>query len=144
MKLSDFSQVNDFFGPGVTIDLRGFIQANVSVAEAFAVAKILYPEFVEYRDGIFLKDFFESSAVDVWLDKLKNMRAVESVVNHVHLWDIFSPASAEDNRGLVDLLELMNTSWPALLLNTFPGREFEITATNDPEDYGPTLSFCQQ
>ncbi|WP_346113353.1 hypothetical protein [Nonomuraea maheshkhaliensis] len=121
-------------------DLRTFILSNVSVAEAFSVATLLCPRFIEYRDCVFLEFAFEENSVNSWFNELKGDRAkVEAVVNHVHLWDFFAPASEADNEALQDFAARMAETWRHSARKQFPQRKFVVEANDGLNDYGPTV-----
>lgn len=120
--------------------LQGFMSANVSVAEAAALADLYWPKFVEYRGSVFLGFKFDRNAIDHWHDHLSgDRRAVEAVVNHVHLWDYFVVALESEYAALPELAESIAVIWRAAVREAFPDRGFEITVSDGSGDYGPTL-----
>lgn len=142
MDLSKLPQLEGWMRPGEEFDPRTFLLATVTVGEAAAISTLFWPEFVEYRDGVFLKFLFEQRGVDIWVDELKgDMSAVESVVNHVHLWDVFAPKSEVEYAVLAELAPRLAAMWRAALNSSFPAREFVVSVTDASEDYGPTLSI---
>ncbi|WP_394613779.1 hypothetical protein JNUCC0626_28235 [Lentzea sp. JNUCC 0626] len=126
----------------VDTDPRTYLRANASVSDAAAFSLLFWPAFVEYRGGVFLGLTFEPSGVDLWFDQLSgDVRAVEGVVNHLHLWDAFSPEPGPESAFLSGLARQIAEMWQAALNLRMPGREFVFTVSDDPEDYGPTISF---
>ncbi|MFI8102199.1 hypothetical protein [Streptomyces sp. NPDC086023] len=122
--------------------LQGFMSANVAVAEAVALADLYWPEFVEYRDCVFLGFRFDQRGVDEWHDRLPgDPRAVEAVVNHVHLWDYFVLASDPEYAALPGLAERIAAMWRAAARAAFPDRRFDVVVSDGSGDYGPTLSM---
>lgn len=120
--------------------LQGFMSANVSVAEAAALADLYWPKFVEYRDCVFLSFKFDRHAINDWYGRLQgDCRAVESVVNHVHLWDYFVITLESEYAALPKLAESIAVMWRAAVQAAFPDREFEIAVSDGSGDYGPTL-----
>ena len=120
----------------------GFVMANCSVAEAVTLAMIFWPEFVEYRGGVFLKWAFIQRNVDTWFDEAGDDRSrVEVVVNHLHFWDAFSLKRAEDYLAVSALAVKVASMWRAALRESFPGREFDVMLTDQTNDYGPTVTF---
>ncbi|MFI5871688.1 hypothetical protein ACIBAH_04460 [Streptomyces sp. NPDC051445] len=119
------------------------MSSNVSVAEAAALADLYWPKFVEYRDGVFLGFKFDRNAVDDWFDHLQDdVRAVESVVNHVHLWDYFVITLESEYAALPALAESISVIWRAAAQAAFPDREFEVGVSDGSGDYGPTLRLA--
>ncbi|GAA3841232.1 hypothetical protein GCM10022226_74580 [Sphaerisporangium flaviroseum] len=91
---------------------------------------------------MFLKFLFEEQAVDNWFGELKgDPHAVESVVNHVHLWDVIAPRSRAEYQVLSELAIRIGEMWSAALERAFPARRFLVTVTDEATDYGPTVSF---
>jgi hypothetical protein len=139
MDLSKLPQLDGWIGD--EFDPRTFLLSSVSVAEVAAVSLLFWPEFVEYRDCVFLKFAYNRTAIDTWFDELKeDGHAVESVVNHLHLWDVFAADTPAENAVLAELASRIGKMWSSALAESFPDREFIVTATDDPNDYGPTLS----
>ncbi|MEU8867598.1 hypothetical protein [Streptomyces umbrinus] len=120
--------------------LQGFISTNVSVAEAAALADLYWPKLVEYRGRVFLGFKFEGKSIDDWYGRLSgDWRAVESVVNHVHLWDYFVITLESEYAALSGLADAIAVMWRAAVQKAFPDREFEITVSDSSGDYDPTL-----
>ena len=128
---------------GRPFDPRNFLSETTTVAEASSVLMIVFPELVEYREGVFLKFAFSPANVDVWLNELgDDVSAAEAVVNHVHLWDVFSPNEEREYAALSEFAHRMAQIWRACLRETFPNRQFEVTVSDDPSDYGTTVTFA--
>ncbi|MFF8280427.1 hypothetical protein ACF05T_30785 [Streptomyces lateritius] len=122
--------------------LQGFMSANASIAQALALAALFRPEFVEYEGCVLLGFRFDRPGVDTWIAHLAgDLRAVEAVVNHVHLWDHFTPTSDAEYAALPPLAEEIAAMWRSAAREAFPEREFDVSVSNDPDDYGPTLAL---
>lgn len=141
MDLSKLPQLEGWIS-GEVADPRAFLQANVTVGEAAALSLLFWPAFTEYRDCVFLDFLFDRPGVDRWFDELKGDKsAVESVVNHVHLWDVFAPKSDAEYVVLSEIAPRIGEMWLAALRREFPDREFVISVADESADYGPTISF---
>jgi len=66
---------------------------------------------------------------------------VESVVDHVHLWDIFDPESDLQYQALSELAMRVSIMWRSAPTTAFPRRRFIVDTSDADNDYGPTLSF---
>jgi hypothetical protein len=55
-------------------DAKSFIMNNLTVAEGVALSMIMWPEFTEYRDGVFLGYAFNSDTIDEWFERLDTRR----------------------------------------------------------------------
>lgn len=123
--------------------IQGFMSAHVTVAEAAALADLYWPNFVEYRDCVFLGFKFDRKSVDEWYVRLQgDVRAIESVVNHVHLWDYFVITLQSEYEALPALAESIATMWRAAARTAFPDRELEVAMSDGSGDYGPTLRLA--
>lgn len=142
MELNDLPEVRAWVAEVGNFDLRTFMLSSVSIAEAYSVAMLVSPEFVEYRDCVFLGFAFDASGVDVWIERLGGDRkSVEAMVNHVHLWDFFSPRSEIENEALVQLARRMANSWKCSARLQFHEKEFVVEFNDGADDYGPTLAI---
>lgn len=82
---------------------------------------------------------YEPDNFETWWTELKGDRVrIESVLNHVHLWEVFD-ADGDDANKLGELAEVVAASWRASVAKRFPGRSFEVSVSNDDSDYGPTV-----
>jgi hypothetical protein len=142
LNLSRLPQVQAWSAGSQDFSPSGFMMANVTVSEAAVLSTIFWPDFVEFQGCVFLDFKFDEKGVNNWLDQLKgDLRAVEAVVNQVHLWDVFAPTSPEEYEVLSQLAGRVSDMWRAAARLAFPDREFQISVTDDPEEYGPTLTL---
>ncbi|MBL7498757.1 hypothetical protein I6A84_04380 [Frankia sp. CNm7] len=145
MQLTDLPQAKAWVAEVGTFDLRTFTLSNVSIAEACAVATLMSPEFIEYRGCILLRfvfDALDASGVDTWIDHFRgDVQAVETMVNHIHLWEFFKSQSEDEDEALVDLARRMATSWKCSARSQFPERVFAVEFDDGTNDYGPTLAI---
>ena len=140
LNINGLPQVEAWSRAGEGLSVSGFLMANVTVPEAAVISMLFWPDFVEFQGCVFLEFKFDEDGVGVWIDQLKgDLRAVESVVNQVHLWDMFAPTSPKEYAVLSQLAGRLVDMWRSALRRAFPGRQFLITVTDDPEEYGPTL-----
>jgi len=127
---------------GGDFDPRTFILSTVTVAEAAATSLLFWPDFIEYRGCVFLKFVFDEGAVENWFNELNgDGKTVESVANHVHLWDVFAAKTDAENGVLAQLASRLSEMWNAALRLAFPDRQFVVTVSSEADDYGPTVSF---
>lgn len=142
MDLSGLPQLSGWIRPNEQFDPRSFLLSAVTVGEAAALSILLWPQFVEYRGGVFLEFVFEQDAVDVWFNELKgDVAGVEGVVNHIHLWDAFSAASEQEREVLEELANRVAEMWRASARSTYPSRDLVVFVSHASDDYGPTLTI---
>lgn len=110
-----------------------------------AFAHLFWPSFVLVNDCVLLRKQYEPQNFEKWWHELDGNRTkVEAMINHVHLYDLFSPESeveAEQDVLLVELGEILVRCWSAALAQAFPGRRFDVQLHNSGQDYGPTIVF---
>jgi hypothetical protein len=99
-----------------------------------SLAALLAPDWVEERGCVMRADAYEPENFETWWRKTDgDRRAVEAVINHVHMYDVIEDTSDSDLRVLA---EAVARCWRESLALTFPGREFTVEVV---EDYGPTI-----
>jgi hypothetical protein len=110
---------------------------------AVGFAGLFWPSFVEVRGCVLLSERYDAATFEEWWAKLDgDVRGIEAVVNHVHLWDLFDPeAERVPDEALVDLAEVLARCWRAALADRYPGRSFDVAVTADEAEYGPTITI---
>jgi hypothetical protein len=135
-------EVRDSVAGQGEFDLRFFLHISTTVAQAAATAALCWPDFVEYRGGVFLEFLFDRGPIDTWFDHHGgDVKAVEAVVNHVHLWDVLDAKSPPEYAALSGLAAMMKPMWEAAARAKLDGRAVVVTATDEDIDYGPTLTL---
>src|SRR5690349_15682896 len=123
-----------------TWDLRHYLVHNISVGQAVAVAGVFWPNFIEVDDCVFVEFLYNDGSYRRWRERhARDSRAIEAVMNELHLWDIFAPSTDEDYAALDYLAPKIADSWRAAMVSAFPSRHHVVESTIGPEDYGPTL-----
>lgn len=128
-------------GFGGSVGLFDFVARHVSLTAALAFGEVLWPAFVVERGCVLLKERYEPSALDQWWAQLAgDVAALEAVVNHVHVWDLFDQDAVDGLEGACsEMAELIAATWRCALAEAFPDRSFSVVVDND--DYGPTVTF---
>ncbi|MFL6109610.1 MAG: hypothetical protein ACJ72L_21805 [Marmoricola sp.] len=98
---------------------------------------------VTHRGCQIRESVFNPDNVDEWLRSTDgDVRAVESVVNHVHLYDVALRDDHDlDFAAFEDLGQRIADVWTALLTVRYPDRRMVVTYASEPEEYGPTISL---
>lgn len=128
------------------LSLVSYVAENVEVHQAAAVLMVLWPKFAQI-DGCYVwlrsneEDKLEES-VQTWMKKCDNDRStVESVVNHLHLWDMFdSNGDDEIESALEWMASVLEKSWACSLKEQFPDVAFNVIHAKTEDDYGPTIT----
>jgi hypothetical protein len=132
---------NDLFGAP---DPLGAIGIDFKPTQALLMAAVCWPRFVRYR-GLVLLGPHVSPTVDDWIKKLDGCAyRVEEMVNHTHLWDVFTSFAESDEAQYEALEELgkgLATMWAAAVLAQAPDVPMVVECRGEPDDYGPTI-YC--
>lgn len=109
-----------------------------SLGQAIAYAELFWPSFVEYDGCILFAGRFDQANFQSWMAATGgDKRAVEGVVNHTHILDLFVKHEIKPTREQVVWLgRLLREMWQAKVDRDFPGRGVVVSF---PEDAGDDL-----
>ncbi len=113
---------------------------------AFAFGKLFWPDFVEVEGCVLLEEQYDETSFRTWQREFEGDCArVEAMMNHVHVYDLFPevPADHLDAQLFERLGRLLVQTWTHALKEAFPARAFNVTYSNEPQAYGPTVGFHQ-
>jgi hypothetical protein len=115
------------------------------VSDAVALASIFWPDLVEYRGCVVLAEHFDRVVFETWWRHFHgNIGEIEQMLNHTHVYDLFSGVSASTDPMLYEAVgRVMRSTWPCKLKAAYPDKEFDFYYGTEPTEYGPTLSFWQ-
>lgn len=111
---------------------------------AIAFSSLYWPELLEVEGCVLLRERYNPSNFRGWWDELDGDRSrIEGLINHVHLWDLCGCSEDEvSDEALQDLARILALTWRCALQHEFPDQTFDVRLVlDDPEEYGPTLSF---
>lgn len=136
-----FEAWRDGFGGGV--GLWDYAAQKGGATLALAFASLFWPRLIDVDGCVFLAERYDPDAHRQWLESLSERpEALERTMNHVHLWDLFDPASEGIAAKELDrLAEVIAQTWRAALVDQFPNRGGDVEIANDDESYGPTLTL---
>ena len=113
--------------------------SHCSAAQIGALSRLVWPSLVVVRGCTLLEDnFSQLSFESFWTSREGDVPSIERVMNHVHLYDVFGDVDLATLEGL--LTALQNT-WTCRLEQIRPGA-FRVFTAGEPEEYGPTITFC--
>lgn len=92
---------------------------KVAVTAAVALARFFWPEFIEVRGCILLKDRYAPETFREWEGELHSRADIEAVINHVHLWDVFPRDDAMSEDAMAFLGRVIEATWTAALVAAF-------------------------
>lgn len=106
-----------------------------------AVARLLVPAFVEHEGGVFLQGQFTLSGYSSWKEKLGDITAVEKIINHQHVYDLFGMTDKIKETSFEGVANLMAQTLRLALRDSFPDRSFNVYVSSTDQDYGPIVCF---
>ncbi len=111
---------------GSGIDLDSWIACVGSVEYAIGYGELFWPEFAELDGCVFFAGVTEAGYRGFMEQTGGDKRAVEAVLNHRHILDLF--AGAQPSREQVVYLgRLLREVWAAKLARDFPDRRFVVS-----------------
>ncbi|HXZ32644.1 MAG TPA: hypothetical protein VEH30_10215 [Terriglobales bacterium] len=119
---------------GKGIDVEDWIACEGDHKHLVGYARILWPDFVEHDGCIFLGSRIDAENYDAFLAQSKgDKKAVEAVMNHQHIVDLFSRSHHESptREVVVYLGRLMREIWQTKLNHDFPGRSITVSFPED-------------
>ena len=111
---------------GSGIDIRSWIGCIGSIEHAIGYGELFWPEFTELDGCIFFAGVTEQNYRGFMQQAGGNKRAVEAVINHRHVLDLFS-VSEPSRDQVVYLGRLLREMWAAKLAREFPDLQFEVS-----------------
>jgi hypothetical protein len=109
-------------------------------------ATLFWPELVEIEDCVLLKEHLAQTNFEEWKEACEGDRGcIEVSVNHIHVWDLFPNADGKDLNDAVFeyIARVLERCWSCAAKEAFPERTFVVEYSNEPQDYGPTVTLYQ-
>jgi hypothetical protein len=132
---------------GAGTDVDTWLAASGSYELAIAFGELFWPRFVLFKDCVFWAPG-DPKLFETWMVQLKgDKQAVEAMMNHRHIIDLFPIAEPEVTRQqVVHIGKLLQRIWSCKLAHDFPDRTFEVVFTEgDPVDLvGYEVTFYQR
>ena len=134
--LADLIPETRAWNDGRGIDLDAWIGCVGSFEHAIAYGELFWPDFTEHDGCVFFAGFSEESYQGFMEQTSGNRQAVEAVMNHRHILDLFRRPELEPTRAQVVYLgRLLKEMWAAKLQRDFPGKRFVVSfSEEDLED----------
>jgi len=118
---------------GNGIDIDSWLGCRGDFQLAIAFSRLFWPEFVEH-DGCVLSAGFSLATYNDFLSACKGDRAaVEAVMNHQHILDLFCHAASTATAAqLVYIGRILRDIFQVKLKNDFPTRTFLVSFDDGP------------
>ncbi|CAN5892871.1 hypothetical protein BH24DEI2_BH24DEI2_01310 [soil metagenome] len=128
-------------------DLWDFMNFHGNLDLAVAFSSLFWPDIVEVDGCYFRSQTGLQEMLQEWNVVLKgDKRALEGLINHLHVYDLFSFADdgVEIDLSVRECLgETLVECWTCALKTKFPEVSFTVDYATEPDEYGPTLTFYQ-
>ncbi|MGI8587176.1 MAG: hypothetical protein ACR2M0_05745 [Chloroflexia bacterium] len=141
-----YRQENTSWIPGFDLwDYLNLRQADFDLTAAFS--KLFWPDFVEVDGCVLLARSYSTDNFARWMAQFAgDTRAVEAMLNHTHIHDLY-PGIRDGPDASLELLEYLAqiflVSWRHALLEGFPEKRFVFSYLTQPEVPSPEISFYQ-
>lgn len=142
-ELPEFARWRSGFKGGRPVSLWDYAAHHGGATLAIAFASLFWPRLIDVSGCVVLVERYDAASFREWQAKFgDDRRAIEEIVNHVHLWDLFSSETEEVPDAQVEqLARTMARTWEMALADQFPERDPEVIFSCDHESYGPMLTL---
>jgi hypothetical protein len=106
-----------------------WLSENINFEMLIAASKIIYPDFIEYQDGVFLKHTFSEKTFKQWKANNYSIQELEQLMNHehlIHILDVPLPSEIPTEEQLICVGDLLLKTWDCKLKNDFKNKKFEV------------------
>ncbi len=118
---------------GSGIGIEAWIGCIGSIEHAIGYGELFWPEFVELDGCVFFAGVTETGYRGFMQQTSGDKRAVEAVLNHRHILDLFS-GSQSSREQVVYLGRLLREVWATKLARDFPDRRFVVSFPEEPSE----------
>ena len=119
---------------GAGIDPESWIGCVGNYELAAGYSLLFWPRFVEFDRYILREGHFSEDNVRQWERATNNdRRAIEAVINHIHLLDIHGDNAEPSEVQLRYLGRVLRETLEAKLKRDFPHRAFEVVFNDEPD-----------
>jgi hypothetical protein len=135
---TDFSklipELQKWSSGGKSISAKEWIGTVGNYEHLVAYAQILWPKFIEHDDCVFRALRFTEENYRGFMTQTNGDKpAVEAVMNHEHILDMFSNPSAAPSADMVIYVgRLLKDVWDAKLKRDFPARVITVSFPEGP------------
>lgn len=118
-----------------------YLRAHVSLTSATLFARLMFPEFIEVRGCVIVREFYNPETFDGWWASLDgDRRAVEYNVNWLTMWDMWEPEGEDEEAALESVAAHIALSWKLQASLKFP---YITWNTQVIEMYGPVVTLAR-
>jgi hypothetical protein len=115
--------------------------ANARFDHFVMYARMIWPEFVEHDDCVFLADEFTGESYRTWRRQLDKTRT-EAMLNHRHITDLFLNSEFKPNLEIVLYIgRYLKEVWTEKLKRDFSKRKFVVSFPEEPPTPEDLVSY---
>ena len=123
-ELADWRKLN-----GDQFSIEDWLVCEGDIKFAIGYSILFWPEFIECDDCVILKSHFDSNNFESWknTEHVKNYAQIESVLNHIHILDLFGADEKKNEVNYEQILFLGNRLceiYKAKLKLEYPDKKF--------------------
>lgn len=116
-----------------------YLHQHVSVTSATLFARLMFPEFIEVRGCVIVREVYNPETFEQWWRRSNcDPRTVEHNVNRLTLWDWWEPDGAQEEAALEFVATRIAISWKVHATLRFPHISWE---TYVDDVYGPVVAL---
>ncbi|MCL2648675.1 MAG: hypothetical protein FWD61_17010 [Phycisphaerales bacterium] len=139
--IPELKEWND--GKGISIDTWLEVYGNFQLTIAYR--QLFWPDFVEHDNCVLVAPFSSKTYEDFFRHTNGDRAAVEAVMNHHHILDLFSESKQTATEAQMRYIgRTLQEIWTAKLKRDFPHRMFAVSFNDIPGldlvDYQITFS----
>jgi hypothetical protein len=129
-------ELKDWKGPNGEVNVDTWIGCKGSYEHLVGYGQIFWPRFMEFDDCLFFKGRFTEENYRTFMSQTGNDKgAVEAVMNHVHITDIFYNTEPKPTRDMVIYIgRLLKDVWQTKLNHDFPSRRVVVSFPEEPRE----------
>lgn len=99
-----------------------------------AYMRLIWPEFVEHDDCVFLSDRVGEQNYQEWRKRLDKTQT-EAMLNHTHIVDLCFNSEFKPNKEIIlHIGRSLKEIWSVKLAHDFPNRRFTVSFPEDESD----------
>src|SRR5262249_657232 len=130
--MSDLIPETRAWNDGKGIDAKSWLGCVGSFDHAIAYGELFWPDFVEHDGCVFFAGFSEAGYRGFMDHTNGNKKAVQAVMNHRHVLDLFpSDYSNVSKDQIVYLGRLLREIWETKLRRDFPQKNIVVSFSED-------------
>lgn len=118
--------------------IGSYLNMKYNILDAISFFKLYFPNFIQYKDCIFLEDRFNSEIVDNWLQEFNDdLKRVEYMSNLYEVKDLFHINWLEDvsSFDIKELGDILQFSWQLNLDKLFGENIYQVDCFEEEEIY---------